>query len=83
MSNLSSETLFHFTGFESLRSILENEFIPHWCIEDFYFKTNDVYAKIAIPMVCFCDIPLGNIKEHMDDYGNCGIGMKKSWARKI
>lgn len=38
--------------------------------------------KWAVPMVCFCDIPLSNISEHTKKYGNYAIGIKKTWAMK-
>ena len=82
MSNISSDTIFHFTNFVSLKNILINDFIPHFCLETYHFVEQDVYAKVYIPMICFCDIPLGNIKDHIHFYGNYGIGMKKKWAQK-
>jgi hypothetical protein len=80
MSRLSSETLFHFTKKEHLLSILENEFYPRYSLEE--FKINRVQFKLGIPMVSFCDIPLGLIQEHIEDYGHYGIGMSKGWAKR-
>lgn len=36
----------------------------------------------AIPMVCFCDIPLSNIENHMSKYGDYAIGLNYKWAKK-
>jgi Putative abortive phage resistance protein AbiGi, antitoxin len=78
MSRLSSDTLFHFTKTEYLLGILENEFVPRWSLEEFTF--NETVYKIGIPIICFCDIPLGQIHDHIKMYGHCGIGMKKKWG---
>lgn len=78
MSQISSSTLFHFTKKkEFLQSILCEGFWPRYCIE--YCWNGNHWA---IPMVCFCDIPLSLIKEHIKTYGGegWGIGMSKQWA---
>ncbi len=36
----------------------------------------------AFPMVCFCDIPLGRIKEHVSFYGSYGLGLSREWATR-
>lgn len=84
---LSSNCLFHFTNSaENLLNILENEFSPRYCLEDLtmlnYSSKLGNYLEMAIPMVCFCDIPLSRIKTHISYYGNYGIGMTKSWGIK-
>jgi hypothetical protein len=54
------------------------------------FYCGEIYEKLPIkniksgyrvPMVCFCDIPLGQIKEHLGWYGNFAIGIKRDYAR--
>ena len=79
--NLSSTTLFNFT--DTLDRLTGN--IDHG------FYCGDVYEKLPkfgspsgyiVPMVCFCDIPLALIKEHLDWYGNYAIGIKREYARK-
>lgn len=79
---VNSNTLIHFTGsMENLIEILKSDFHPRLCLEDFSFVLNEKESnKIALPMVCFCDIPLHLVKEHMAEYGNYGIGLKKSWG---
>ena len=78
--NLSSNSLFHFTSkFEYLKDILLNGFWPRYCIEYGWGTSID----FALPMVCFCDIPLSLIEDHTKFYGNYGIGMKRSWAREL
>ncbi len=83
-SLISTNTVFHFiNSIENLESILANDFYPQFCFEDFMgtiFNVPD--AERAIPMVCFCDIPLAQIKEHTNTYGNYAIGLSKKWAIK-
>jgi len=77
--NLSSNSLFHFiNGLEWLLDILENGFKARYCLENF----PKVNIPLAIPMKCFCDIPLGMIKKHIFRYGKFGIGVKKDYAKK-
>jgi len=77
--NLSSNSLFHFVNkMEYLLDILRNGFQARYCYEKFP-KLN---IPIAIPMKCFCDIPLGQIKYHISKYKGYGIGVSKSFARK-
>ena len=82
MGVISSDSIFHFTkSINSLFGILENEFQPNFCFERCELKNRVV--KGAYPMVCFCDIPLSQVKEHIGPYyGNYGIGMSKDWAEK-
>ena len=77
---ISSNTLFHFTKeFKYLKQIIEEGLWPRYCIEK---KWNG--KDLAIPMLCFCDIPLSQVKDHIDEekgYGCYGIGISKSFAR--
>lgn len=82
MMAISANTLFHFTSrYDTLINILKSRFFPRLCLEKGLWYPGD--KKWAIPMVCFCDIPLSNIAEHTQKYGNYAIGVKKKWAIKI
>jgi hypothetical protein len=84
METLSSNTLFHFTGKANyLVSILLEGFKPRYCLEDFKmfeFVLGKDSTDWAVPMVCFCDIPLSKVKDHVGKYGNFGIGLTKEWG---
>lgn len=76
-----SETLFHFTkSSDALKSILKNGFWPRYSLEDFDWYNAQI-GQISYPMVCFCDIPLSRLDDHVGFYGEYGIGMTKQWAR--
>lgn len=77
---LSANTLFHFTNnMDNIISILKNEFSPRYCMESFKLLGGKE-AEIAIPMVCFCDIPLSQIRNHIENYGGYAIGLSKEWG---
>ena len=76
--NISSTTLFNFT--DTYDYLVENLLQGFYC--------GDVYEKLPfrnigykVPMVCFCDIPLGAIKHHLLWYGSYAIGIKREYAR--
>lgn len=76
---LSSNTIIHLTREkESLRGILEGNFRIHYC-KELVALDSDTY-DMRIPMVSFCDIPLSEIKDHIDKYGCYGVGLTKAWA---
>jgi hypothetical protein len=80
---ISSNTLFHFTdNINNLIDILTNEFRPHISLEIFgdIFSGADIGNAEAIPMVSFCDLPLSQVKDHVEFYGNYGIGLSKEWG---
>ncbi|MGV8877563.1 MAG: abortive infection system antitoxin AbiGi family protein [Sphingobacteriaceae bacterium] len=78
--NVSSESLFHFIQKpEWLLEILENRSFQARYV---YENTLEAEYKAGIAMKCFCDIPLGVIKKHMNRYGKFGIGIRKSFAKK-
>lgn len=75
-----SHTLFHFTkNIEFVKNILLDGFWPRYCLEDLSWYIFE-YDYVAFPMVCFCDIPLSRISEHVDFYGEFGVGVTKEWA---
>lgn len=76
---LSSNSLIHLTEEkESLIGILKEDFIIKYCRE--IVQTTEGWYGGAVPMVSFCDIPLSQIKKHINSYGKYGIGLKKEWA---
>lgn len=84
---ISSNTLFHFTSkLEHLVSILTDEFRPRFCLEtltSLYADTGKLSrVDIAVPMVCFCDLPLSQTGTHLSIYGNYGIGLSKDWGKR-
>jgi len=81
--NPRSSTLFHFTKSESiLFDIFKNGFWPRYCLEDIQWQGFEGFDFVAFPMVCFCDIPLARISEHIGFYGSYGIGLSKDWAER-
>ncbi len=83
---VKSNSLTHFTEeIDTLRSILENGFLPSYCTEDFSYifeSTPLIPSAPSIPMVCFCDIPIHLINDHIERYGKYGLGLQKSWGIK-
>ena len=81
---ISSSVLFHFTNtLENLKGILKSNFLPRYCYEDWgTILPEERLFNSAIPMVCFCDIPLSSIAEHVADYGEYALGLSKTWAFK-
>lgn len=78
---VSSNTLFHFTNsIDNLLNIMREDFIPHFSLEK--IKLGKMNFNFAYPMVCFCDIPLSQIKNHIKHYGNYGIGLTKEWGKE-
>lgn len=93
--SLSSNTLFHFTNnAENLINILTSGFSPRFCLEQFGTnqflfgdkikegKKTDMEWEEAIPISCFCDLPISHISSHLEFYGSYGIGLTKNWGIK-
>lgn len=77
----SADTLFHFVDkLEYLLPAIERfAIVPRYCIEDIDYLQIDM-NKIAYPMLCFCDINLHKIQEHISFYGGYGIAFSKKWG---
>jgi hypothetical protein len=86
---ISANSLFHFTNnISNLIGILTNNFFPRYSLENYSAFYTQSMAKrlklinIAIPMVCFCDIPLSSIRNHIKVYGRYAIGLSKEWGER-
>lgn len=78
MPVIHPNTLFHFTKkLTNLQSILQNGLRLSYCFEEFVDGNG-----IALPMVCFCDIPLLRTPQHREKYGYYMIGLTKDFFRK-
>jgi hypothetical protein len=73
---------------DQLKGILTDGFLPSLCPEYGLNKhDDDAMVKHLEParytaIVCFCDLLLPLISQHMDDYGEFGIGLTKEWGIK-
>ena len=73
--NSHTSTLFHYTNKQSvILSILKEGIKFGFCKE----KLSDKYC-VGIPMISFCDIPIGNSAEHANKYGKFCIGLSKQY----
>lgn len=81
----SANTLFHFMGkFEFLEMAIKSlKLFPRYNTEDVHYlgltAETDIF-NIALPMLCFCDINLHQIQNHISGYGSFGIGISKKWG---
>lgn len=80
MSNLSSETLFHFTpSLDNLMNILSGG-IKFGLFAEKFPKGKEAYFVRGIS---FCNIPLSMISEHVQWYGHYALGLKRSKLREL
>ena len=86
---VSAETFFHFTSTkETLQSIFSNGFWLRYSLENYEgildkvknATDEDNEKEILIPMICFCDLPLMQVKEHISHYGSYAIGLSRDWG---
>ena len=86
----SANSLFHYTkSIDNLIGIIENGFEHRPVREDLSIR-GFTESPFSIPgvirylfvwhMVCFCDIPLRSVRDHIEQYGSYGIGLDKEWG---
>jgi hypothetical protein len=77
----SANTLFRFFRKpEYLFEALEKKaIVPRYYGENVDYL-NIGYHQVAYPMICFCDITVHRLEEHMNLYGEYGIAFSKSWG---
>lgn len=88
----ASSFLYHFTSgkLNAIKGILQTGFRIMYSDEAEYITTDEghlVKFRKAIPMACFCDLPLSDIRNHAEFYSNSkseifGLGMTKEWAQQ-
>lgn len=95
----ASSLLHFTNGIESLKGILGKGFRYSYCCEKFSetIVANKIYPNnpsffrpihsinpyVAIPMICFCDIPFTRAMQHAKIYGNFIIGLDKDMAMSL
>lgn len=82
---VSSASLFHFTKKSSilkkiLRTGLKYSFSREFKPEN--FCTGENVDNLVLPIICFCDVPIIRIEQHIVKYGKYGIGFDKVKLRE-
>lgn len=77
----SANTLFRFfTKLDYLLGSIEKKaLIPRYYGENVDYL-NIGHHQIFYPMICFCDITVHRLEDHMQTYGEYGIAFSKSWG---
>lgn len=66
-----------------LKEIINRQAIaPRYYEESIEYLEINSLNKIAFPMVCFCDINLSKLTEHVAYYGKFGIALTKDWGMR-
>lgn len=82
---ISSTSLFHFTKKSSilkkiLRTGLKYSFSREFKPENFGTRENE--NNLVLPIICFCDMPIIRVEQHIMKYGEYGIGFDKVKLRE-
>ncbi len=80
MNTLSSHSLFHFTRSEKTLQYILLDGLRYSPVGESIPGTN---LKYIVEAICFCDIPLSSISNHVEWYGSYGIGLKPSYSKRI
>ena len=81
MAGLAASSLYHYTSFEALQGILNTRgFWPQLAMEE--MPVLGPSTVLAVPMVCFCDIRLTQVGDHIKHYQPYAIGLTKYWAKR-
>lgn len=77
----SANTLFRFFKKPEylFESIEKRAMLPRYYGENIEYLDIGIH-QIAYPMICFCDITVHRLEEHMNLYGKYGIAFSKSWG---
>ncbi|MCI2954772.1 abortive infection system antitoxin AbiGi family protein [Staphylococcus caprae] len=69
-----------------INDISNMSMFPRFVQEDFRFLDvqfdGESIINLYIPMLCFCDIPIKNLKYHSKEYGNYAIAFNTDWGSK-
>ena len=92
MGKISTDNLYHYTSkFEWITSIIKNGFKYNRCKEKLPLSgfSSSIFSQLNVinhfhqpEVVCFCDIPFSLISDHINQYGEYCIGLKKDWGMK-